>query len=100
MHAILEYAYADDYLTSRQAHRTAHLRAAWAAADRGELVLGGAVGEGPDSGLLIFRGDDPLSAAAAFAAVDPYVLNGVVTGWTVRRWTTVVGEAAAEPFRP
>ena len=38
--------------------------------------------------------------AEAFAKTDPYVLNGLVTRWHVREWTTVVGESAATPVRP
>ena len=100
MHAVLEYTYGDDYLEAREAHRAAHLAAAWAAVERGELVLGGAVGEGPFSGLLVFQGDDPVALAEGFAAADPYVVNGVVAGWTARPWTTVVGHDAATPVRP
>jgi uncharacterized protein YciI len=33
--------------------------------------------------------------AEQFAAADPYVLNGLVTRWRVREWTTVVGPGAA-----
>ncbi|WP_431247485.1 YciI-like protein [Leifsonia xyli] len=100
MHAALEYTYADDYLEAREAHRPAHLAAGWAAVERGELLLGGAVGEGPYSGLLIFQGDDPVAAATRFAEADPYVVNGVVSSWTARPWTTVIGEGAATPIRP
>ena len=35
-----------------------------------------------------------------FAAEDPYVKGGLVTNWTVRAWTTVVGDAASNPIRP
>jgi uncharacterized protein len=100
MHAALEYTYGDDYLEAREPHRAAHLAAAWAAADRGELFLGGAVGEGPFSGLLVFQGEDAVAAAERFAAADPYVVNGVVRSWAARPWTTTVGEAAATPVRP
>ncbi|MET1085567.1 MAG: hypothetical protein ABWY04_22060, partial [Arthrobacter sp.] len=54
MHAVLEYTYEDNYLQTREKYRADHLRAAWEAVERGELLLGGAVGEGPFSGLLIF----------------------------------------------
>jgi uncharacterized protein YciI len=47
----------------------------------------------------MFAGAD-ASAAEAFARADPYVLNGLVTSWRVREWTTVVGELAAQPVRP
>lgn len=68
--------------------------------ERGELLLGGAVGDGPFTGLLIFTGDNALEAAKAFAAADPYVTGGVVNSWTARPWTTVLGEEAATPVRP
>src|SRR5689334_15443454 len=100
MHAVLEYTYGDDYLTAREAHRSAHLTAAWAAVERGELVLGGAAGDGPFTGLLIFTGEDALETARSFAAVDPYVTEGVVGSWTARPWRTVVGNDAATPVRP
>ncbi|MDP9988460.1 uncharacterized protein YciI, partial [Arthrobacter oryzae] len=72
----------------------------WEAVERGELLLGGAVGEVPFKGLLIFTGENPLEAAKAFAAADPYVINGVVTSWTANPWTTVLGNEAATPVRP
>ncbi|WP_433674683.1 YciI-like protein [Microbacterium gorillae] len=100
MHAVLQYTYADDYLTSREAHRPAHLAYAWEAVARGELLVGGAVGEVPTTGLIIFQGDDALENARRFAAEDPYVHAGVVVSWTAEPWTTVVGEIAATPVRP
>jgi uncharacterized protein YciI len=100
MHAVLEYTYAANYLEAREEFRSAHLALAWAAVERGELLLGGAVGSERFTGLLIFQGQRALEAAEAFAAVDPYVTGGVVTAWSARPWTTVVGEAASTPVRP
>ncbi|MFC9352589.1 YciI-like protein [Arthrobacter sp. NPDC057013] len=100
MHAVLEYNYRDSYLQSREKYRPDHLKAAWEAVERGELLLGGAIGDGPFSGLLIFTGENALEAARAFAAADPYVIGGVVTSWTARLWTTVVGNEAATPVHP
>jgi uncharacterized protein len=100
MHAVLEYTYEDNYLQTREKYRAVHLKAAWEAVERGELLLGGAVGEGPFTGLLVFTGGNALEAARAFAAADPYVTAGVVTSWTARPWTTVVGTEAATPVRP
>ncbi len=100
MHAVLEYTYEDNYLETREQYRADHLRLGWEAVERGELLLGGAVGEPPFQGLLIFIGEDALEAAKAFAAADPYVINGVVTSWTASPWTTVLGDEAATPVRP
>lgn len=97
-HFLLFYDFVPDYLERRSQFRSEHLRLAWAAADRGELVLGGALADPTDSAVLLFAGDDP-SAAENFARADPYVANGLVTRWQVREWTTVVGETAATPVR-
>ena len=99
MHYFLCYETAPDYLERRAAFRDAHLTLAWQAHDRGELVLGGALGDPVDSALLLFQGDGP-EVAERFAAADPYVLNGLVVRWRVRPWTTVVGAGAAAPVRP
>jgi uncharacterized protein YciI len=98
-HYLLIYDTAPDYLERRAAYRTLHLRHAWAAADRGELLLGGAVGDPAESALLLFAGDGP-EVAERFARADPYVTEGLVTGWRVRPWTTVAGAGAATPLRP
>ena len=34
-----------------------------------------------------------------FVAADPYVREGLVVAWRVRRWDTVVGEGAANPIK-
>lgn len=99
MHYLLVYDLAPDYLERRPQFRADHLKLAWAASERGELVLGGAVGDPIDTALLMFQGDSP-AAAERFAAADPYVENGLVKRWRVRPWTTVVGPTAATPVRP
>jgi len=92
------YEFVPDYLERRAAFRAEHLALAWAAHERGELVLGGALADPPDRAVLLFAADSP-AVAERFAAADPYVRNGLVTGWYVRKWTTVVGETAATPVR-
>ena len=43
---------------------------------------------------------DSAEAAEEFARTDPYVINGVVKSWSVREWTTVVGEDATTKIDP
>jgi len=95
-HFLLFYEGAPDYAERRPKFRSSHLEYAWEAADRGELLIGGAFADGVDGALLLFVGDDK-SVAEQFARGDPYVLNGMVARWTVREWTTVVGELSANP---
>ena len=98
MHYLLIYDVVNDYAERRVPFRAAHLAHAWAAVGRGELVLGGALADPTDGVVLLFECAAP-EAVEAFAAADPYVINGLVTRWRVRRWTTVVGEGATNPIR-
>jgi len=97
-HFLLFYDYVGDVLERRSQFRGAHLDYAWAAAGRGGLVLGGAFADPVDGAVLMFQGED-ASVAEAFARADPYVINGLVKGWHVREWTTVVGDLAATPVQ-
>ena len=93
MHFLLFYRVVEDYAQRRGALRPAHLEHARRAVERGELVLGGALDNPVDGAVLLFRGSSP-AVAEAFARSDPYVTSGLVTGWNVREWATVVGEDA------
>jgi|SRR6185503_5774656 len=98
-HFLLFYDVAADYLTRRAEFREAHLAKAWASHARGDLVLGGALADPVDGAMLLFAGES-RRVAEDFAREDPYVLNGLVTRWRVREWSTVAGENAAAPVRP
>ena len=89
MHLLLEYTLAEDYLERRAALREDHLALARAAHERGELLLAGALPDPYDRALLVWTA--PREVVEAFAAADPYVTHGLVTGWTVREWAVVVG---------
>lgn len=99
MHFLLVYEVGPEYLERRAEFRNEHLALAWEAHARGELLLGGALAEPVDTALLLFQGDSP-AAAERFAAVDPYVLHGLVRHWRVRPWITVAGAQAATPAHP
>lgn len=99
MHYLLFYELVDDYIQRRAEFRNVHLKLGWEAADRGELVLGGALANPVDGAILLFKGDSP-EVAEKFAKADPYIMNGIVKRWYVREWTTVVGDSSANPKRP
>ena len=129
-HFLLFYEAGPDYLDRRPQFRGEHLRHAWAAHERGELVVAGALAEPVDGavlmsvvrlflqdgraverGLQVIEKSKPdavevlpgvafLEVAERFAQSDPYVNNGLVARWHVREWTTVVGDFAATPVRP
>jgi len=90
---LLEYDLVTDYLERRAEFREAHLALATDAAQRGELVLGGALADNPDRALLVWRVADP-AVVEEFVRVDPYVINGLVRSWSIRPWNVVVGTAS------
>jgi uncharacterized protein YciI len=89
MHLVLEYALADDYLERRAALREEHLSLARAAHERGELLLAGALPDPFDRALLVWTA--PREVVERFVQEDPYVRQGLVTGWTIRDWSVVIG---------
>jgi uncharacterized protein YciI len=99
MHFLLFYETSDDYVERRAEFRNAHLELAWAASERGELVLGGAFADPVDGALLLFNADS-AAVAENFARVDPYVKSGIVKRWYVRQWNTVAGDSSANPVHP
>jgi uncharacterized protein YciI len=98
MHYLLMYELCDDYLERRGEFRDAHLKLAWEAQERGEIIVAGALADPFDMAVLMFEGDSP-EVAERFARTDPYVVNGLVTGYKVRQWNTVVGVNAFSPVR-
>ena len=92
MHLVLLYTLADDYLERRGPLREEHLGLARAAADRGELVLAGAFDAPADRALLVWSTEDE-QVVRRFVAADPYVAQGLVRAWEIRRWNVVVGAA-------
>jgi hypothetical protein len=99
MHFLLFYEAGDDYVARRAEFRNAHLELAWAASERGELVLAGALADPVDGALLLFKAGSP-AVAENFARLDPYVTSGIVKRWYVRPWNTVVGDSSTTPVRP
>jgi uncharacterized protein YciI len=94
MYHVLLYDLVDDYLERRPQFRDEHLALATAARERGELALAGALAEPADAAILVFRCDDP-GVVESFVRSDPYVREGLVTRWRVRRWTVVIGDDTA-----
>jgi uncharacterized protein YciI len=96
MHFILFYDVVDGFVDKRVQYRSLHLDHVRKAYERGELVLGGALEEPVDGAVLVFN---VLSRETVerFAETDPYVINGLVTQWRVRKWMTVIGEGSTPP---
>jgi uncharacterized protein YciI len=98
-HYLLIYEGTADYAVRRTPYRQEHLSLAWAAHERGELLLGGAFADPVDGAVLLFQ-SATREVVEQFVANDPYVRHGVVQRWSIREWATVVGDAAITPIRP
>jgi len=99
MHYLLFYDVTPDYLSRRGEFRREHLVHVWKSVERGEMLLGGALGDPVDAAVLLFKVESP-EIIERFVRDDPYVKNGLVAKWRIRPWTTVAGEMANTPVRP
>ncbi|KQO80116.1 YciI-like protein [Rhizobium sp. Leaf262] len=98
-HYILFMEFGESYEARRPEFRNAHLEKAWAAVDRGELILAGALTDPLDTGVILFKADS-IEVVEKFAKEDPYINNGLVRSWRIREWATVVGPEASSIIRP
>ncbi len=89
MYFALTYETVDGYVARREPFRREHLALAERARRDGRLLMAGAF-DPPDGALLVFRAAS-ATEVEDFVRQDPYVRNGLVRAWRVRRWTVVVG---------
>ncbi len=90
MYFLLKYKTVENYVERRAPFRPDHLAYSNSACGRGELIMGGALGDPPRAALLIFKAAD-RSVVEEFARNDPYVRAGLIVEWTVEPWTVVIG---------
>ena len=91
MYHLLFYDVVSSFVERRTSFREAHLALAREAQQRDELMMAGSFGEPVDGAVLVFRCTDP-AVVERFAEHDPYVTEGLVTRWRVRRWHEVLTE--------
>jgi uncharacterized protein YciI len=84
MKAVVFYESAPDVAANAPAHASAH-RARWDEfSRRGELLMIGPFANAQDDGAMaVFT---TRAAAEEFVRGDPFVLNGVVSKWTILDW--------------
>ena len=82
----LFYDYVENAVEARAPHRAGHIALVREWQADGRMLAGGALGDPPHGGLLVF---DEAADVDAFTAADPYVANGVVTSWRVEPWMVV-----------
>ena len=87
---LLLYETVENFVERRTPYRSEHVANVQAQRDAGNLILAGAF-DPADGAALLFRGDEPADAER-FAREDPYVREGLVISWRVRRWNVVIDE--------
>ncbi len=90
MYFLLHYDYIENIVEKRAPYREAHLSLVSEYVDRGEIVLAGAYANPVDGAVLAFKMENQ-EKVEEFVSKDPYVNNGLVTGWQIREWTVVAG---------
>lgn len=90
MYFALFYDYPPDVLERRAALRAEHLALAKEAQAAGRMVMAGAFDPPTDGALLVFEAGS-AAEVEDFVRRDPYVKNGLVTGWRIKPWTVVIG---------
>lgn len=86
---LLQYKIIEGFRQKRAPFRSTHLELVHDAHARGGLLLAGAF-DPPDGAALLFESEDD-SPARSFAASDPYIHEGLVKEWRIRRWDVVIG---------
>jgi uncharacterized protein len=88
MKYVLLYESAPDVRSKAPAHFPAHRARLDEFHRRGELLMVGTFGNPQDEGsMAIFS---TREAAEEFARNDPFVVNGVVSGWQIRDWNEIL----------
>lgn len=87
-HLLVFYDYVADIVERRAPYREEHLARLASAKEAGLVVSAGALGDPPTGAAIVVAGD--VAAAEALIADDPYVVNGLVTGWRIVPWNVVV----------
>lgn len=80
----------------RTPYRKAHLEYCQKACERGDLILAGPLLEPEDWGVSLLRGTSE-EEVEKFAKSDPFVKNGLVKSWRVRKWQTVISDGSIPP---
>lgn len=96
MYYLLSYDYVEGIVEKRVPFREGHLGLARSYVARGELLLAGAYVDPVDGATFVFKVDE-RSQVEAFVAADPYVANGLVSGWRIREWNVVEGALRHDP---
>ncbi len=87
MKAVLLYRSAPDVMAKAPIHFPAHKERLDAFQRRGDLIAVGTWADPREGSMAVFR---TRAAAEEFARDDPFVKNGVVSGYEIKDWNEVL----------
>ncbi len=90
---ILQYDYVENALEKRAPYREAHLAVFEKQAQNGNMILGGAINHPPTGAVIVFR-NLTVDDIEQFVQQDPYVINGIVTKYTIQPYIAVTGDTS------
>ncbi len=86
----------EEVIASAPEALAAHVKRSKELQQQGKLLMAGALLHNTPGEPLMTMGVFPTRAAAeAYAAGDPFVLNGMVTDWYIREWANILVESKA-----
>jgi len=89
MYVALLYETVEGFIERRAPFRAEHLALVGRWHRQGRPLLAGAF-DAADGALLVFRVEDPAEVEE-FVRSDPYVRQGLIPSYRVRKWNVVVG---------
>lgn len=90
MYKILFYETVDNYIELRAQYRDKHLALVNRYYENGSLIMAGALADPYDAAVLVFKTESE-HLVEEFAKTDPYVINGLIKNWKIRKWNVVIG---------
>jgi uncharacterized protein YciI len=87
----LKYEYVENIVEKRTPYREAHIAHFMKQVQNGNIILGGSIDQPPTAGLTIVR-NLTEKEVEQIAKQDPYVINGLVTKYTIKPFLAVVGD--------
>jgi uncharacterized protein YciI len=90
---ILKYEYVENIAEKRTPYREAHTAYVTKQVNNGNIILGGTIDHPPTAALTILR-NLTEKEIEEIAKQDPYVINGLVTKYSIKPFLAVVGDSS------
>lgn len=89
MYYVLIYKTIENYLSKKEEYLKEHLNYTIQYISKGELILSGTLVDPLDTVMFVFK-TEKKDSVFEFALNDPYVINGLIKSWEVRKWNVEI----------